>query len=194
MKRLISDVEALKTAERTFDEHADAVMQRARTHVEEIESVKRRIANHTEKYLHEGIAYIPADLQAAVDRLCIAGFPTKLSTYFRDLAKELDRPRLIAQDGHHGFWANGQYQNVNYIHLGVPRQNRLKNIVSHLLLVAVEGPPSVLRDGHALSRDDTNGMWNFYFNKSGTDGVGLFEDLRERCHTDPVFRIVLRLA
>jgi hypothetical protein len=161
------------------------VLQQARNTVEQHQVTKQMFEAETKLFLETGIAKITADLEARV-----GSFGVTASTHFRELAKERNRFALIAQEEQ--AYARGVgYRNT--LGFTMPRTARLKSVIAGMLLVARECD-STNDSGYLLSpvtSTNSKNTWRLWFN--GPEGLDIFDSFRERCRTDPVLRIVLRL-
>lgn len=138
----------------------------------------------TEEYMITSVAILRPKLVSKYKALSEG---TKLSAYFRKLAKSLNRPFVVATEG-----ATGHYRVMPYVELRIPNTTRMTNITAGLMLLSqpcektykgfnIQGP---------LGHDHPINGYQFYF--IGAEGRKLFDGWLEQCCTDPVFKIVLR--
>lgn len=132
----------------------------------------------TQEYIDTGITVFTHHLRNALSH-----HGEKPRPYIRTLATTLKRPFIHAEVLHDGL-----------IELQVARSDRLSDVVAGFLLVAKEisSPPGWATYSDPVLRCDTGGTWRVWFN--GDVGREIFNHFVNKVRTDPVTRIILKLA
>lgn len=133
----------------------------------------------TKEYIDTGITVFSDTLAGALEHK-----QEKPRSYIRNLASALKRPFIHAEELSSGL-----------IELQVARSDRLSDLVAGFILVAKElkDPPTWRSPGEdPVYRCDTGGTWRVWFQ---TDvGKEIFNHFVNRVRTDPIARIILKLA
>lgn len=143
-----------------------------------------------ERYIKTGVFVFHNGTLARLEEESI-----QLRGLMQDFARSLGRPYLRAEKSGVRFYTSGQDIEHGIIDLKVPSSKRLQPIVAPLLLCAKNAesrnkelstrtPAPVLLFGES-------GTWDITF--VGDAGRQVFKEWLERCHTDPVNRIILKL-
>lgn len=166
-----------------FNKEAARVLEEARRIAEHHLATKHMLVNETKLFLDTGIAKITMDLDNRVGCLAPA------VAHFHEVAKEHNRFVLLAKEQR---VYNTRIGYTDTLAFTMPRTKRLQNVIASMLLVAHEcpnGDSSLYKSPVAACHSP--GMWRLFFN--GPEGLDRFDAFRERCHTDPILRITLRL-
>lgn len=154
---------------------------RAKSHDEQASNQRAFAADFEraiQEYITTGITVFPSNL-----RWALVSQGDKPRPYIRNLATALKRPFIHAEELNNGL-----------IELQVARSDRLSDVVAGFLLVAKElkAPPHWNTGSEPVFRCDTGGTWRVWFN--GDVGKEIFNHFVNKVRTDPVTRIILKLA
>lgn len=158
-------------------EYAKAQEDRFREHLAALETA-------TTNYIQSGVAWPDAHA-----RDCI-GSQVYITPkqYFTELAAELNRPFLFVESERQYVGGIGY---VEHEILTVPRNSKMENVVSPLLLLATN-----YQDGdwpnHPLTVKDSERRWRFFF--VGEQGQEHLRNFVEMCKTNPIAKIILKVT
>lgn len=165
----------------------DRIKEQERVEIEAFQQFRDKLNAATEDYLRTGIAVLYTDLTGHFHRLP----DRKPKAYFKELAKELGRPLIFAEESRESQYdhVNGGWKYTPVVELTVPATERLKNAVAGLNLLAV--PDTRENAEAAVIAHHSERTWRFKFR--GVEGIAQFTAFREFCRTNRVMRVVLRI-
>lgn len=143
-------------------------------------------------YMMNGVFFMDRDtIQLLADHMEI-----KVRGHMQDLARSMGRPYVRAEkwESYVNYPSPGT---ADVIELKVPNTKRLQNVVAPLILGATKtdyfgkAMGMFAKDGKVLFLNETPGTWEFWM--VGKTGQKLFDDFVNRCATDPVCRLVMKL-
>jgi hypothetical protein len=166
----------------------DRIKERERVEIEAFQQFRDKLNAATDDYLRSGIAVLSTDLTKHFNRLP----DRKPKAYFKELAKELDRPLIFAEESResrYGPSVKGNWKYTPVVDLTIPATERMKNAVAGLSLLAV--PNSRENESAPVVSNHSERTWRFKFR--GVEGIAQFTAFREFCRTNRVMRVVLRI-
>lgn len=147
---------------------------------------RAELTDATNSFVRGGVAVLSASLGHHFRWLP----ERKPRQYFKELAKELGRPLILAVGSTQSRYnpAEHRWDQTPSIELTMPVNTRMKNAFSLLSLVAAPGEVQSLAPVASYHSDRT---WKFVFR--GEEGIEHFNQFTEFCRTNPVMRVVLQL-
>lgn len=186
-----NDLEQLNAVMSRLDERRAGENERHQNRLRHIAAMKSAVTNSVIRYLKTGIAVMNASQLTELEEEGV-----KMRGRFQEIARQLGRPYLRAEEYFQNVYCGvAGNKGLHVVELTVPNTKRLTNVVSGLLLVAktaltIEAPIRA-GDESPLFLCERTGSWVFWF--VGGQGRALFDAFVERCHTDPVMRVILKL-
>ncbi|MGZ3675127.1 MAG: hypothetical protein ACXVCO_12545, partial [Ktedonobacterales bacterium] len=133
-------------------------------------------------YLQSGVAYPNADACSCIS----TALRTKPKEHFEALATKLARPMLFCDlSTQHGHFQGG-WRYFSFASCRVPRNTRMENVVSPLLLLATPWDTDWAQ--RPLSVANSERRWEFTFTEG--EGYERLADWIEFCRTNPVCKII----
>jgi hypothetical protein len=140
------------------------------------DELRSHLEQATKDYVKTGVAFVTKQL--ANDFNWIKD--RRPSAYFRDVARELNRPFVHAFEK--DVWCRIANTWRTDIWVEIPATERNKNLIAGFTLLTGNG---------AVEADHTARLWRFKLN--GDAGRECFASWREQCCTNPVMRVTLKL-